>query len=66
MWVGLEGYEAMLHIHDEVMAESNATAVILEKLHLPLKSVGMIRLCGYQTHAALMALIELHSQFTLH
>ena len=29
--------EAMLHIHDEVMAESNATAVILEKLHLPLK-----------------------------
>ena len=37
MWVGLEGYEAMLHIHDEVMAESNATAVILEKFHLPLK-----------------------------
>ena len=30
-------YEAMLHIHDEVMAESNATAVILEKLHSPLK-----------------------------
>ena len=37
MWVGLEGYEAMLHIHDEVMAETNAMAVILEKLHLPLK-----------------------------
>lgn len=37
MWVGLEGYEAMLHIHDEVMAETNVMAVILEKLHLPLK-----------------------------